>query len=132
MMFDVGDFVKMNEDFVEWCKNEYLRTSNSNLEVWSNWANEVLEVISVEPNFYNSSYTDIRVKPQYSDHDGLIVSVDNVNMRLFAMEMVPFSLTNGTKYSNDDDDRCKECGAPGRVTGMACVCSKCGKVIWGI
>lgn len=131
-MFKVGDLVKMNPDFVEWCKEEYSRTQNPSLDLWAKWGPEFLEIVEAEINFVDPKYTDIRVRPEHSGHSGLIVSVGNINMKLFGTEMVPFSLANGTQYSNDDDDRCKKCGAPGKVTGMACVCSKCGQIIWGI
>jgi hypothetical protein len=30
-----------------------------------------------------------------------------------------------------EDDRCKSCGTMGEVSRMACICPKCGMVVWG-
>jgi hypothetical protein len=30
-----------------------------------------------------------------------------------------------------EDDRCKACGAMGEIIRMACICPKCGMVVWG-
>lgn len=30
-----------------------------------------------------------------------------------------------------EDDRCKSCGTMGEVVRMACICPKCGMVVWG-
>lgn len=32
----------------------------------------------------------------------------------------------------DKNDVCNKCGGSGTVKGMACICDKCGNIIWGI
>lgn len=35
------------------------------------------------------------------------------------------------KKEPNEDDRCRACGAMGKVAGMCCTCPNCGNVIWG-
>lgn len=128
-MFEKGNRVKMSEEFVFWC-NENVKSIESS---WISWSGEALEITKVEVNPYDPAYIDLHVRPEYSSVDSLMISIYKSGYGFcFAPGIIPFILTNGIRLSNAADDRCKICGAPGKIVRMACICSKCGQLVWGI
>lgn len=124
-MFNVGDKVKLSAGFLEWCRRKLL-------DAWLVWSDEVLEVVQVAPNNYDPNYLDIQIKPVGHDCNIKSISIDVKTFRFCRdVDVVPLDLVDGTKFSVADEDRCKKCGAPGKIVLMACICSKCGQIVWG-
>jgi len=134
IMFAVGSKVKMSEAFVLWCKEMAKHPlPNKFLIKWVTWENRVLDVLSADFNQYDSNYLDVVTRLEYTDEDPLVISVHKDDFSFCNDKtIIPFVLANGVKLSNNREDRCKECGAPGKIIRMACICSKCGQLVWGI
>ena len=133
MMFKRGEKVRMAPGLIDWVEETIAAGGVERLRTWLSWANETLEVVRVGLNQYDPDWTDVAVKPVNRDVNPLVLSIDNETM-VFCNDtsMIPFVYADGSKYSRDKEDCCKKCGSAGRIIGMACVCSKCGQLVWGI
>lgn len=132
-MYKKGEKVRMAPEFVDWCIERFASGGVEKLKTWVSWANETLEVVRVDLNRYDPNWTDVALKPTYRDVNPLVLSISSETM-VFCNDtsIIPLVYVDGSRLSKDKEDCCKRCGAMGKIVGMACICSKCGQIVWGI
>ena len=134
-MFETGSKVRMSELFAMWCQGNVNSNPSPNdyMKIWVSWIEKVLEVVSIETNSFDPNFLDLCVRPEYSNEKPLSISIFEDDFAFcHDKSIIPFILVNGIKLSKNKEDCCKTCGAPGKVVLMACVCSKCGQLVWGM
>jgi hypothetical protein len=59
--------------------------------------------------------------------DGIYLNTD----MSFINYIGPIFCFDQEETPSQNEDICKSCGSPGEVIRTACICSKCGEIIWG-